>query len=72
MSLLLLHFSFVWLSNHRFVTLPVGIAGPLVIDGVPYLIPLATTEGALVASTHRGCSALTKSGKFFHSSHKCS
>jgi hydroxymethylglutaryl-CoA reductase (NADPH) len=45
-----------------FVRLPVGIAGPLKVNGNHasgrYEIPLATTEGALVASYHRGCLAL--------------
>jgi len=42
--------------------IPVGIAGPLRIDGVVLPIPMATTEGALVASTSRGCKALNVSG----------
>ncbi|MBI3033692.1 hydroxymethylglutaryl-CoA reductase [Candidatus Woesearchaeota archaeon] len=48
------------------VQVPLGIAGPLEIKGSFFrgraLIPLATTEGALVASVNRGCSALNKSG----------
>jgi hydroxymethylglutaryl-CoA reductase (NADPH) len=45
-----------------YVPLPCGIAGPLRIDGVAYPIPMATTEGALVASTSRGCKALNAGG----------
>jgi len=44
------------------VNIPVGVAGPLKVDGKEYYVPLATTEGALVASTARGCRALTMSG----------
>ncbi|KAK4703272.1 hydroxymethylglutaryl-CoA reductase (NADPH), partial [Phenoliferia sp. Uapishka_3] len=45
-----------------FMPIPVGIAGPLRIDGMVVPIPMATTEGALVASTSRGCKALNVSG----------
>jgi len=45
-----------------YLPLPIGIAGPLLIDGKSYLIPMATTEGCLVASTSRGCKALSMSG----------
>ena len=41
---------------------PLGVAGPLSIDGKDYFIPLATTEGALVASVSRGCKAINLSG----------
>lgn len=44
------------------VHLPVGIAGPLKIDSRDYYLPLATTEGALVASVNRGCKAIFTSG----------
>ncbi|CAF1503188.1 unnamed protein product [Rotaria magnacalcarata] len=42
-----------------YVQIPVGYAGPLLVDGKLYYIPMATTEGALVASTNRGCKAVT-------------
>jgi hydroxymethylglutaryl-CoA reductase (NADPH) len=45
-----------------FAQIPVGVAGPLRVDNRDYFIPLATTEGALVASTTRGCKALTLCG----------
>lgn len=42
--------------------IPLGIAGPLNINKKDYFVPLATTEGALVASISRGCKAVTESG----------
>ncbi|KAJ1377676.1 Hydroxymethylglutaryl-CoA reductase, class I/II [Sesbania bispinosa] len=45
-----------------FVQIPVGIAGPLLLDGKEYTVPMATTEGCLVASTNRGCKAIYGSG----------
>lgn len=48
------------------VEIPVGLAGPLHIRGVHanglFLAPLATTEGALVASATRGATALSRAG----------
>jgi len=48
------------------VQIPLGIAGPLKINGEfaqgDFYLPLATTEGALVASANRGCSAISSSG----------
>lgn len=45
-----------------YVQIPVGIAGPLLLDGKEYTVPMATTEGCLVASTNRGCKAIYASG----------
>ncbi|CAL1708678.1 unnamed protein product [Somion occarium] len=45
-----------------YMPLPLGIAGPLKIDGEAYHIPMATAEGTLVASTSRGCKALNAGG----------
>ena len=46
--------------------IPMGIAGPVPVDGGSaegeYYLPLATTEGALVASVNRGLSAIADSG----------
>ncbi|KAA0199991.1 hypothetical protein HAZT_HAZT001385, partial [Hyalella azteca] len=44
-----------------YIPVPVGIAGPLTVNEQSLLIPLATTEGCLVASTNRGCRALQMS-----------
>lgn len=45
-----------------YIPVPIGVAGPLVVDGEKHYVPLATTEGALVASVNRGCKAITLSG----------
>jgi hydroxymethylglutaryl-CoA reductase (NADPH) len=46
--------------------IPLGIAGPVPVDGGAadgeYYLPLATTEGALVASVNRGLSAIRAAG----------
>ncbi|WP_460126258.1 hydroxymethylglutaryl-CoA reductase (NADPH) [Stetteria hydrogenophila] len=48
------------------VQIPLGVAGPLRVNGDyargDFYIPLATTEGALVAGVNRGCKAVTLSG----------
>ncbi|ALU11404.1 3-hydroxy-3-methylglutaryl-CoA reductase [Ignicoccus islandicus DSM 13165] len=48
------------------VQIPLGVAGPLKVNGDyakgEFFIPLATHEGALVASINRGCKAVTESG----------
>lgn len=47
------------------VQIPLGIAGPVFINGDyangDFFLPLATTEGALVASVNRGCKILNNS-----------
>jgi hydroxymethylglutaryl-CoA reductase (NADPH) len=45
-----------------YIPIPVGFVGPLRMNGRNVNIPLATTEGALLASTNRGCRAITQSG----------
>lgn len=54
-----------------FTQVPLGVAGPLLVHSAQgdtlgnkneVYIPLATTEGALVASIARGCKAITQSG----------
>jgi hydroxymethylglutaryl-CoA reductase (NADPH) len=45
-----------------YLPLPLGVAGPLTIDGQNYFIPMATTEGVLVAGASRGCKAINAGG----------
>uniref|UniRef100_A0A0C9S3I2 3-hydroxy-3-methylglutaryl coenzyme A reductase n=1 Tax=Wollemia nobilis TaxID=56998 RepID=A0A0C9S3I2_9CONI len=45
-----------------YVQIPVGVVGPLLLNGFEYMVPMATTEGCLVASTNRGCKAIHMSG----------
>jgi hydroxymethylglutaryl-CoA reductase (NADPH) len=55
---------------------PMGVAGPLAVQKLgesaveQYYIPLATTEGALVASVNRGIKAITTSGQAVVDSHR--
>ncbi len=45
-----------------YLPLPLGVAGPITIDGKSYFLPMATTEGVLVASTSRGAKAINAGG----------
>ncbi|KAM3172634.1 hypothetical protein ACTXT7_014133 [Hymenolepis weldensis] len=45
-----------------YIPIPLGKVGPLLLDGKEHYVPMATTEGCLVASTNRGCRALFLSG----------
>ena len=45
-----------------YMPVPVGVVGPLSLDGQHCYVPMATTEGCLVASTNRGCRAVAGCG----------
>lgn len=54
---------------------PLGVAGPIKVQSSKFkvsssYIPLATTEGALVASVNRGCKTITQSGGAAVDSHR--
>ncbi|MGB9937977.1 MAG: hydroxymethylglutaryl-CoA reductase (NADPH) [Methanobacterium sp.] len=48
------------------IQIPIGIVGPLKVNGDhangEFYVPLATTEGALLASVNRGCSVIADGG----------
>ena len=45
-----------------YMPVPVGVVGPLNMDNDSLYVPMATTEGCLVASTNRGCRAVAGCG----------
>ncbi|KAL4867219.1 hypothetical protein BDV12DRAFT_123246 [Aspergillus spectabilis] len=45
-----------------YMPVPVGLAGPLIIDRKSYFLPMATTEGVLVAGVMRGSKAINAGG----------
>lgn len=45
-----------------YIPIPLGVAGPILLNNKEYYLPMATTEGTLVASTSRGAKAITESG----------
>ncbi|KAK3010239.1 hypothetical protein RJ639_010811 [Escallonia herrerae] len=51
-----------WGSAARCPLIPVGIAGPLFLEGREYSVPMATIEQCLLANTNSGCKATYASG----------
>jgi hydroxymethylglutaryl-CoA reductase (NADPH) len=45
-----------------YVQVPLGLAGPILVNNQEHYLPMATTEGTLVASTTRGANAINQSG----------
>lgn len=55
----------IYLSNPQvigYISIPIGLASPIMVDGEVHLVPMATTEGCLLASTNRGAKATFESG----------
>lgn len=46
----------------RYMPLPVGVAGPILLDDTSTFLPTATTEGTLIESTSRECKAINAAG----------
>ncbi|KAM1224121.1 hypothetical protein ACFX2G_044025 [Malus domestica] len=45
-----------------YVQIPVGIVGPLMLDGREFSVPMVTTEGCLVVNTNCGCKTINLPG----------
>ena len=45
-----------------YIPVPLGLVGPLLMNKKEYMVPMATTEGTLIASTNRGVKALNLAG----------
>ena len=43
-----------------YIPIPVGMVGPLILNNETVMVPMSTTEGCLVASTNRGCKAISQ------------
>ncbi len=48
------------------VHVPLGFVGPIMVNGEfasgEFIVPMATTEGALIATVNRGCAAIAEAG----------
>ncbi|KAK2969052.1 hypothetical protein RJ640_002784 [Escallonia rubra] len=52
------HLGQCWEMPVGYVWIPMGIVVPLFLDDKEYSVPMATTDGCLVASTNIGCKAI--------------